>query len=418
MFPAAAACIAAPRVHDRAAMQKRVAILGSTGSVGTQALQIVRAHPDRFAVTGLLARARQQELQRQVAEFRPRAAGLVDADGTPPGWPRDVAFAFGADAAVAVLESSAPDVVLNAITGAAGLSASEWAVRRGKTLALANKESLVMAGGYLMPLARTTGAAILPVDSEHCAIFQCLQGEPDARSSSRAGRSVRKIWLTGSGGPFRTRPLASFASITPAEALRHPTWTMGPRITVGSATMMNKAFEVLEAHWLFDLAPEQIEVVLHPQSIVHSMVEFVDGSMLAQLGLPDMRVPILYCLGYPERLPFPFEPFDLQRWRRLEFEPVDPERYPAVPLAYEVLRRGDDSGAVLNGADEELTRQFLAGSVSFPAIADRARAVVRARAGRPIRSLADVLAADQDGRRLARSLTAATATPTSDPEQP
>jgi 1-deoxy-D-xylulose-5-phosphate reductoisomerase len=279
------------------------------------------------------------------------------------------------------------------------------AVRAGKTLALANKESLVMAGSYLMPLCRSTGAVILPVDSEHCAIFQCLQGEPDARGSGRAGRTVRRIWLTGSGGPFRTRPLSTFTEITPAEALQHPTWTMGPRITVGSATMMNKAFEVLEAHWLFDLAPEQIEVVLHPQSIVHSMVEFVDGSMLAQLGLPDMRVPILYCLGYPERLPFPFQPFDLQRWRKLEFEPVEPERYPAVPLAYEVLRRGGDGGAVLNAADEELTRLFLSGSVSFPAIADRVAAVVRTRAGQPIRSLADVLAADQDGRRLALSMT-------------
>jgi 1-deoxy-D-xylulose-5-phosphate reductoisomerase len=264
------------------------------------------------------------------------------------------------------------------------------------TLALANKESLVLAGGYLRALAAQSGAALLPVDSEHCAIHQCLR--------SGAPREVRRIHLTGSGGPFRERELATFAAITPAEALRHPTWNMGPRITVGSATMMNKAFEIVEAHWLFDLEPERIEVVVHPQSIVHSMVEFVDGSILAQCGVPDMRVPILYCLAWPDRLPLRFEPFDPVRWARLEFAAVDRQRFPAIELGYEVVRRGGDSGAVLNAADEELTRLFLDGALPFPAITAIAGSILRGRSSRPIRGLDDVIAADAEGRAAARSL--------------
>jgi 1-deoxy-D-xylulose-5-phosphate reductoisomerase len=212
------------------------------------------------------------------------------------------------------------------------------------------------------------------------------------------------LWLTGSGGPFRTRPLATFAGITPEQALQHPTWRMGPRITIGSATMMNKAFEVLEAHWLFDVPSEAIAVVIHPQSIVHSMVEFVDGSMLAQCGVPDMRVPILYCLGWPERLPFAFEPFDPVRWRSLEFEPFDAARYPAVALAYAALRAGGDAGARLNAADEIATAAFLAGRIDFPAITTIGAAVLAARPSRPIRSLADVLAADAEARAAAERL--------------
>ncbi|MEQ1634562.1 MAG: 1-deoxy-D-xylulose-5-phosphate reductoisomerase, partial [Planctomycetota bacterium] len=302
-------------------------------------------------------------------------------------------FYPGPDGLIAMLDATAPDVVLNGITGAAGLAASEWTLRAGRRLALANKESLVLAGSYLMAIAARTGAEILPVDSEHCAIHQCL----------RAGRrsEVRRIHLTGSGGPFRERSLATFDAITPVEALRHPTWTMGPRITIGSATMMNKAFEVLEAHWLFALAADQIQVVLHPQSIVHSMVEFVDGSIVAQCGLPDMRLPILYCLGWPDRLPLAFEPFDPRRWARLEFLPVDPARYPAVDLAYEVLRLSGDSGAVLNAADEVLTRRFLDGAVPFPSIAATAATILRNRSPRTIHGLQDVLRADREGREAA-----------------
>lgn len=372
-----------------------MAILGCTGSVGRQALDIMAHHRERFSVVLLSAHGRTAELGAAAAELRPAHACLT-SDAEPPPLPPDCRFHRGADGLLEALDRAAPDVVLNAITGAAGLSASAWTLRAGRTLALANKESLVMAGPLLRELARQSGARILPVDSEHCAVFQCLGQEPLS--------AVRRIWLTGSGGPFRTRPLDSFDAITPEEALRHPTWNMGPRITIGSATMMNKAFEVLEAHWLFDLPAERIEVVIHPQSIVHSMVEFVDGSMLAQCGVPDMRVPILYCLGWPERLPLPFEPFDWRRWAQLEFAPCDPARYPAVPLAYEVLRGGGDGGAVLNAADEVATAAFLDGRLPFPAITRTVAAVVQSHRTRPIGSLADVLAADARARHQARTL--------------
>lgn len=376
-------------------MTRRVAILGCTGSVGRQALSILDEHRDRFTPCLLAAHTSAEGLAVAAERHRPAAVCLT-GPADPPRLPAGTRFFQGQEGLLDALEATAPDTVLNAITGAAGLAASAWSLERGRTLALANKESLVMAGSYLMPLARRSGARILPVDSEHCAVFQCLGQEPK--------RAVRRIWLTASGGPFRTRPLDTFASITPTEALRHPTWSMGPRITVGSATMMNKAFEVLEAHWLFDLPPEQIQVVVHPQSIVHSMVEFVDGSILAQCGVPDMRVPILFCLGWPERLPFDFSPFDPVRWQKLEFQAFDPERYPAVPLAYETLRLGGDSGAVLNAADEVATAAFLNGDMPFPAISEIVGRAVRERAPRRIHSLQDVLDADVEGRQIANRL--------------
>ena len=374
--------------------KRRVAILGCSGSVGTQACSILNEHRDRFEVVLLAAHTSTGPLAELAAVHRPAAACLTGA-ATAPALPAGTRFYVGAEGLQAALDATAPDTVLNAITGAAGLAASEWTLRHGCTLALANKESLVIAGAFLLPLARRCGARILPVDSEHCAIFQCLDGE--------APQAVRKVWLTGSGGPFRTRALATFPTITPTEALQHPTWTMGPRITIGSATMMNKAFEVIEAHWLFDLPPERIEVVLHPQSIVHSMVEFVDGSMLAQCGIPDMRVPILFCLGYPERLPFGgFQPFDVRRWRSLEFAPLEPDRYPAVPLAYEVLRQGGDAGARLNAADEIATTAFLQHRIPFQAITACVQQVLAMREARPIGSLQDVLDADAEAREQAR----------------
>jgi 1-deoxy-D-xylulose-5-phosphate reductoisomerase len=393
-----ALAVGGPPSHNRGVSATRIAVLGSTGSVGTQALSLLAEHSGRFEVVCLQAHSRASEFTAQVQRFHPRNACLSAAAAPPPGWPPATRFHRGSDGVTQALAAAGPDVVLNAITGAAGLPASAWTLARGLRLLLANKESLVLAGDWLAALARQHGATILPVDSEHCAIHQCLAG--DQR------RHVRRILLTGSGGPFRTRALDTFAAITAAEALRHPTWTMGPRITIGSATMMNKAFEVLEAHWLFGLREEQIEVVIHPQSIVHSMVEFVDGSMLAQCGVPDMRVPILYCLGWPDRLPFAFEPFDPARWSRLEFLPVEAARFPAIGLAYEVLRRGGDSGALLNAADEELKRLFLAGAVPFSAITAVAAEVVRSRPPRPIAGLGDVLAADAEGRRAALRIAA------------
>ena len=378
-----------------ASKKRRVAVLGCTGSVGTQALSILSDHEDRFSVCLLAAHSSAQGLADAAMVHRPMAACLTGSE-QPPELPPTTRWFAGAEGLLAALDATEPDTVLNAITGAAGLAASEWTLRHGRTLALANKESLVVAGDYLMQLASQTGARILPVDSEHCAIFQCLDGEQQ--------RAIRRVWLTGSGGPFRNRALETFASITKDEALRHPTWQMGPRITIGSATMMNKAFEVLEAHWLFGIPPEQITVVIHPQSIVHSMVEFVDGSMLAQCGVPDMRVPILFCLGYPDRLPFPFQPFDPLKWRSLEFVPFEPERYPAVELAYEAMRLGGDTGAALNAADEVATAAFLAGQISFPEITQTSQRVLRERPVAAIRSLADAYAADRDGRARASAM--------------
>jgi 1-deoxy-D-xylulose-5-phosphate reductoisomerase len=377
----------------------RIAILGSTGSVGRQALAIAEEHSDRFEIVALQAHGSGAALAAQARAFQPAHVGLSGVTAgapPPPGLPDGATFHAGPGGIATLLAAAEADVVLNAITGAAGLPASEWTLRHGRKLALANKESLVLAGEYLRALAARSGGVILPVDSEHCAIHQCLRsGRPD---------EVRRVHLTGSGGPFRQRDLATFAAITPGEALRHPTWNMGPRITIGSATMMNKAFEIVEAHWLFDLEPERIEVLVHPQSIVHSMVEFADGSILAQCGVPDMRVPILYCLAWPDRLPLQFEPFDAARWQRLEFAAVDRERFPAIELGYEVLRRGGDSGAVLNAADEELTRLFLDGALPFPAITAIAATILRGRQSRPVRGLDDVAAADAEGRAEARRL--------------
>ena len=380
-------------------MKRRIAILGSTGSVGVQTLSLLADRTDEFEVVCLSAHRSAAALIEQAQRFGAAALCLSGGGERPAQLARGTAWFDSPDGILLALDRARPDLVLNAITGAAGLPATEWTVRSGLTLALANKESLVVAGAFLTELARETGATILPVDSEHCAIAQCLRGERIER--------VRRVWLTASGGPFRSRPGPEFAAITPAEALRHPTWDMGPRITIGSATMMNKAFEVIEAHWLFGLEPERIAVVVHPQSIVHSMVEFVDGSMVAQLGVPDMRVPILYCLGWPDRLAFPdFQPFDPLRFANLSFEPVDPERFGAVPLAYEVLARGGDAGAVLNAADEVATGLFLEGRIPFPAITATVARVVRAKAPRPVQSLGDAQRADADARAATRTLVA------------
>ena len=374
---------------------KRVAVLGSTGSVGTNALGLIADRPDVLSVAALTASGSAQSLSEQAARFCPAAICLARGNERPAELAEQTAWCTGAEGILEALELTRPDIVLNAITGAAGLAASEWTLRQGLPLALANKESLVMAGPFLVDLARETGAPILPVDSEHCAIFQCLQGEDASK--------VRRIYLTASGGPFRTTPLEEFAALTPEQALRHPTWDMGPRITIGSATMMNKAFEVLEAHWLFGLDCEQIEVLIHPQSIVHSMVEFVDGSMLAQLGVPDMRVPILYCLSYPERSALEFRPFDPARFSQLNFEAVDPTRYPAVPLAYETLDMGGTSGAVLNAADEVMTELFLGGEVQFPDITSTVGSVVRNHDTAQIQDLSQVFQADRQARDKTRS---------------
>ena len=342
-----------------------MAVLGSTGSIGMSTLDVIEAAPDRFTPHLLAAQRSVGKLLEQARRLRPRwvvvtdpaAAATIGAASLPAG----TRLAVGADALDDLVRDPAVDRVVSAIVGAAGLRSTWAAVAEGKTVALANKETLVMAGPLVMRLAARTGAAILPVDSEHSAIQQAL--------CSGTGAEVRRIVLTASGGPFRTRPAETFAAITPEEALRHPTWSMGPKITIDSATMMNKALELIEARWLFGVPATKLEVLVHPQSIVHSMVEFVDGSVIAQLSPPDMRLPIQYALSYPRRLPGPARRFDFTRGFTLEFAPPDPARFPALALGHEAASRGGTAGAVLNAANEEAVRGFLAGRLRFTDIA-------------------------------------------------
>ncbi|HPD17250.1 MAG TPA: 1-deoxy-D-xylulose-5-phosphate reductoisomerase [Planctomycetota bacterium] len=345
-------------------MAKRVAILGSTGSIGTSALAVLRHLGDDFELIGLAANTQWQVLASQIAEFRPKRAVL----GSPAQFPllaeragsNCVELACGPDAVAALAASDDVDIVLNAIVGAAGLAPALAALRARKTLALANKECMVMAGELLNRAADDAGAHVVPVDSEHSAIFQSLQSGRPAE--------VRCVWLTASGGPFRTMPLDALDRVTPEQALRHPNWAMGPKITVDSATMMNKALEIVEARWLFRLEPHQIRVLVHPQSIIHSMVEFRDGSTIAQLGVPDMRVPIQYALTYPERRAGAVPSADLAAIGRLDFAEPDPERFPALALGHRAAEAGGTMGAVLNAANEVAVQAFLRRRLSFPDI--------------------------------------------------
>lgn len=345
---------------------KRIAILGSTGSIGQSALSVIDAHPDRLMVTGLAAGENADRLAEQIARYKPRnvamatdtAADRLRASGGLSG----VRFAgTGRDGLVAVASDESVDLVLCASSGTDGLEAVLAAIEAGKTIALANKEVLVMAGGLVTAAARRKGVAILPVDSEHNAIHQCLHG--------RATGEIRRIVLTASGGPFRGRSASQLEDVTAADALRHPTWQMGRKITIDSATLMNKGLEVIEAHWLFGLGPEQIDVVIHPQSVVHSMAELVDGSVIAQLGVTDMRLPIQYAFSYPDRWNAPLPALDLAQAGRLEFETPDLGAFPCLGLAYRALRAGPSLAVVLNAANEVAVTLFLAGRLSFPSIA-------------------------------------------------
>jgi 1-deoxy-D-xylulose-5-phosphate reductoisomerase len=345
---------------------KRLAILGSTGSIGRSALEVVEAHPDRLVVVALVAGENAAVLAEQVARHRPSLVGVASSAALddlkrrlPVGACPEVAV--GAEALVAAATHPDVDVVLCASSGTAGLEAALAAIDAGKALALANKEVLVMAGALMVDAARRRGVSILPVDSEHNAIHQCLHG--------RSIREVRRLILTASGGPFRRLDRAALARVTPADALQHPTWRMGRKITIDSATLMNKGLEVIEAHWLFGVSASAIDVVVHPQSVVHSMVEFCDGSILAQLGVPDMRLPIQYALSYPERGTAPAAPLDVARLGTLEFSPPDLDRFPCLRLAYAALERGGVWPVVLNAANEVAVDGFLSGRVPFSAIA-------------------------------------------------
>jgi 1-deoxy-D-xylulose-5-phosphate reductoisomerase len=350
-----------------------VVILGSTGSVGRSALSVIEHDGGaRLKAWGLGAHSRWEPLVAQARALRPSYIALTDpraaarVDGQLRG--TGVEVLSGPEGLVRMVQDERTDRVLSAIVGAAGLEGTWAALEAGKIVALANKETLVVAGPLVMDLARRRGGSILPVDSEHSAIFQAMR--------AGAPREVRRVILTSSGGPFRGKTRRELAGVTPAEALRHPTWRMGPKISIDSATLMNKALEVIEARWLFGLEPGQIEVVVHPESVVHSMVEFVDGSVVAQLSPPDMRLPIQYALTYPERVAGPCPTLDLARAFALTFEPPDTETFPGLELGFEVMRRGGTAGAALNAANEAAVARFLDGQIGFLDIPRACRAAL------------------------------------------
>lgn len=351
---------------------RNIAILGSTGSIGRSTLDVVAASNQRLRVVGLTANSRLEQLCGQARQFQPNwivASNPDHASGFD--WsakPGGTELLLGSAGIASLVSRPEVDIVVAAIVGSAGLTGTWAALEAGKSVALANKETLVMAGPQVMQLARARGAKILPVDSEHSAVFQALE----------AGRrhDVKRIILTASGGPFRQHTAAQLARVSVADALAHPTWDMGPKITVDSATMMNKALEIIEARWLFDLEPDQIDVVVHPQSIVHSLVEFRDGSVLAQLSPPDMKLPIQYALSYPERWDCPAPKLDLATAMSLDFEPPDIDRFPAIGLGHEVARVGGTAGAVLNAANEAAVAGFLGGQLSFTEIVPACRSVL------------------------------------------
>jgi 1-deoxy-D-xylulose-5-phosphate reductoisomerase len=382
-----------------------LAVLGATGSVGASTLDVVARHPGRFGVFALTAHRAAESLLALCRAHRPRYAVL---SGVAPDRELERAFSaagaelrFGAAALEQIVSDPRCKVVMAAIVGAAGLGATLAAARAGKRVLLANKEALVMAGPLFMSAARAAGAELLPIDSEHNAVFQCLSGN--------ALKAVARIMLTASGGPFRSVPLETLENVTPDQACAHPNWVMGRKISVDSATMMNKGLEVIEARWLFDVPPERIEVLVHPQSIVHSLVEYIDGSVIAQLSNPDMRVPIAHALGYPERIASGARPLDLVFLKSLSFERTDDRRFPCVQLAYAALRAGGTACAVLNAANEIAVEAFLGGRLPFTAIPRVIRQTLEDVPVREAADLAAVLLADDRARKAASALVMARA---------
>ena len=375
---------------------KKIAILGSTGSIGTQALDLCRRHPDRYRVTALTARGSKEKLFGQVREFRPEMAGLTEGFDASE-IPEDLKFCrwmSGKEALKAAAAEVEADQVLVSIVGIAGLQSVLDALEAGRQVLLANKEALVTGGHLVTDLAARKGKPLLPVDSEHSAIFQCLQGA--------GGNRAEKILLTASGGPFRTWERERIDRATRAEALKHPNWNMGAKITVDSASMFNKGLEIMEARWLFDMPEDRIEVVVHPESIVHSAVVFRDGAVIAQLGKPDMRVPIGYAMAYPERLETGVEEPDLFALGRLTFEKPDEDKFPALRLAREALRAGGAACTVFNGANEEAVAAFLREDIPFGEIARRVENALEKLAGLPADNLEEILEADQRARAAVR----------------
>ncbi len=369
---------------------KGVVILGSTGSIGTQTLDVIRALPDAFKVIGLAAGTNVQLLQSQIDEFHPKFACMTEPVQLP-----GTSSVYGKTMDEMVVDPSV-DLVMVATTGKAGLSPTLQALRAGKAVALSNKETIVMAGAIIMQTASTYGATVLPVDSEPSAIWQCIRGEESP---------IDRLIITASGGPFRTFPLEEIGMVTATQALAHPTWTMGRKITIDSSTLMNKGFEVIESHYLFDMPFKQIDVVIHPQSIIHSMVEFADGSVKAQMGPPDMRLPIQYAMSYPNRMPSEATArYDPLQMPELTFEPLDPARYPCFETALEAGVLGETYPAVLSAADEEAVYHFLRGSMGFQDIHKTVHAVLDRHEPWPTDSIEAILEADNWAREEAKAV--------------
>jgi 1-deoxy-D-xylulose-5-phosphate reductoisomerase len=380
---------------------KRIAILGSTGSIGQSALSVVDAHPDRLAVVGLAAGENAGRLAEQIGRYRPRIVAMASDAALDrlkqQGGFADVTLAgAGRDGLVAVASHPDVDLVLCASAGTHGLDAVLAAIHHGKTIALANKEVLVMAGGIVTEAARLRGVTILPVDSEHNAIHQCLHG--------RSASELRRLVLTASGGPFRGRTASELSRVSAADALKHPTWRMGRKITIDSATLMNKGLEVIEAHWLFGFRADQIDVVIHPQSVVHSMVEFVDGSVIAQLGVTDMRLPIQYAFSYPERWRTWLPSLDLARAGRLEFGVPDTDAFPCLRLAYRALAAERSLPVVLNAANEVAVARFLEGRLGFTSIAHVIERTMDAHQPAEVATLVEVRAVDRWAREYSQEV--------------
>lgn len=380
--------------------RKSIVILGATGSIGTQALEVVRAYPDRFAVYALTGGSNAELLIRQALEFRPRIVVIADTGKYKQVHAAladtDIDVQAGKEALEDVVQHAAVETVLSALVGSVGLRSTIAAIQAGKDIALANKETLVVAGALVMELAVRRGVRILPVDSEHSAIFQCLEGERP--------NSIEKIYLTASGGPFRGKDRNYLASVNAEQALKHPNWKMGAKITIDSASLMNKGLEVIEAKWLFDLEVGQIDVVVHPQSIIHSMVQFKDGSIKAQLGLPDMKLPIQYALNYPKRIENTFKRFDFRDFPSLTFEPVDRAAFHNLELAYRALEAGGNMPCILNAANEVVVEAFLNGKIGFLQMSDVIEGTLLTvdRINQP--TLADYEATDQKSRIIAGEL--------------
>ena len=382
---------------------KRIAILGSTGSIGRSTLSIVESFPERFSVVSMAAGSNVELAFEQARRWRPQLLSMATAEVAgelqdklkKSGLSSEVEVTHGSGGTVRVATHPDADFVVSAIVGVAGLEGTYEAVRAGKTVGLANKECLVAAGDLITAEARRQGKPLLPIDSEHNAIHQCMRG----------GRrnEVHRIWLTASGGPFFHTPASEFANITVEQALNHPTWKMGRRITIDSATLMNKGFEVIEACRLFDMPPSQVSVLIHPQSTIHSMVEFVDGSLLAQLSVTDMRLPILYALTYPERIESDLR-FPVEELRRLDFAPPDLDKFPCLRLAYEAVEAGGAKTVALNAADEVAVAAFLKGAIGFQDIPATIKYVVRETPARMPESIWEVLSVDADARERARSV--------------